>query len=138
MPGVIAQWENMPESGTFQGLSLENNRYEPDSKYLKSYASLQWQDEEFSIATLLWDMYDNRNDGESASMSIRQVWNLIKGFDSFQQHNPSDYSGNERHIKYFKDFYDYLSDYSNIPQNEVDNLFKIHGIPAGWSAPGRP
>jgi len=138
VPGVIAQWENMPESGKFSRIVLEDNKYKPNSEYLKYPGSLYWLDEEYSISNLLWDMYDNKSDDENISMSVRQVWDLIKGFDSFQQHNPSDYSGNERHIKYFKDFYDYLSDYSNIPQNEVDHLFKLHGIPAGWSAPGRP
>ncbi len=138
MPAVIAQWENMPESGRFQGVNLEDNKYKPNSVYEKRYGSSIWLDEEYSISNLLWDMYDNRNDGEGTSMSIRQVWNLIKGFDSFQRHNPSDYSGNERHIKYFKDFYDYLNENSNIPKNEIDNLFSLHGIPSGWSAPGRP
>ena len=138
MPAVIAQWENMPESGRFQGVNLEDNKYKPNSVYEKRYGSSIWLDEEYSISNLLWDMYDNRNDNEGTSMSIRQVWNLIKGFDSFQQHNTSDYSGNERHIKYFKDFYDYLNENSNISKTEIDNLFSIHGIPNGWSAPGRP
>jgi len=139
MPAVIAEWENMPESGRFQGLDLENNKYKPNSMYLTRFGSSVWQDEEFSIATLLWDMYDNRNDGEGTSMSIRQVWNLIKGFDSFPRHNQSDYSGSERNIKYFKDFYDYLNENSNIPKSEIDNLFSLHGIPEGiHHDPDRP
>ena len=129
----------MPESGKFGRIVLEDNKYKPNSEYEKYFGSLYWLDEEYSISNLLWDIYDNRSDGENISMSIRQVWNLIKGFDSFQKHNPSyDPVGDKRHIKYFKDFYDYLSDYSNISQNEIDNLFTLHGIPNGWSAPGRP
>ena len=138
MPAVIADWENLSSAGTFGGINLEENRWKPDSLFDKRSNGL-WLDEEYSISTLLWDMYDSENEqGDNTSMRINQVWKLIIGFDSFQQHNPSDYHGDKRNIKYFKDFYDYLYDESNMSGDNIDDLFLLHGIPQGWSAAGRP
>jgi hypothetical protein len=137
MPAVIADWEHLSSAGKFSGNDLESNQYKPNSIYMKwgDY----WLDEEYSIATLLWDMYDSENEqGDNTSMRINEIWKLIKGFDSFQQHNPSDYHGDKRNIKYFKDFYDYLYDESNMSGDNIDDLFISHGIPQGWSAAGRP
>jgi hypothetical protein len=137
MPAVIADWEKLSIAGTFHGNDLESNKYKPDSSFKKQ--TNFWLDEEYSIATLLWDMYDSENEsGDNTSMRINQVWKLIKGFDSFQQHLPVHDSYGDRHIKYFKDFYDYLYDESSMTGDEVDDLFLLHGIPQGWSAPGRP
>ena len=143
LPAVIKYRENLPGSGKFEYIDLELNIYAPDSDKIGKYNSdgkLIWLDEEYSIATLLWDMYDNRNDGENISMSIGQVWDLIKGFDYYQRHNPSYDSEDRRHVKYFKDFYDYLVENSSIPKNDIDDLFALHSIPNGWAAGkhGRP
>ena len=138
MPAVIADWENLSSAGTFGSINLEENRWKPDSLFDKRSNGL-WLDEEYSISTLLWDMYDSENEqGDNTTMRINQIWKLIKGFDSFQQHNPSDYHGDKRNIKYFKDFYDYLYDESNMSGDNIDDLFISHGIPQGWSAAGRP
>ena len=143
MPGVIAQWASMDGAGKFGSIILEDNKYFPNTIHEKSPdpMSKTWLDEEYAISNLLWDLYDNANDGENISMSKGQVWSLIKGFDSFQRHNPDYdyYSGDRRHIKYFKDLYDYISDNSNIPQNEIDSIFILHGIPEGiHHDPNRP
>ena len=50
-------------------------------------------------------------------------------------------NSNERHIKYFKDFYDYMSDYdvnhdgqiNSSDQKMVDEVFALHGIPNGYT-----
>jgi len=138
MPAVIADWYKLGSAGKFSHTNLEENKYKPDTTY-KNWSPPQWLDEEYSIATLLWDMYDSKNEkGDNVTVRINQIWKLIKGFDSFQQHNPSDYHGDKRNIKYFKDFYDYLYDESNMSGDNIDDLFISHGIPQGWSALGRP
>jgi hypothetical protein len=154
MPAVIAEWYNMREAGTFQGVILEDNRYKPNSNYFNWGTS--WLDEEYSIATLLWDLYDKRQDGENITLGINEVWNLIKAYDDFENHNPKyDYkkkfsyherfSSDDRHIKYFKDFYEYMSDYDvnhdgrvdSSDQRMVDDVFALHGIPNGLTDPNR-
>ena len=154
MPGVIAEWYNMREAGTFQGVILEDNRYKPNSNYFNP--GTYWLDEERSIATLLWDLYDKRQDGENIVLGINEVWNLIKAYDDFENHNPEfDYkkkynyrdrfSSDDRHIKYFKDFYEYMSDYDvnhdgrvdSSDQRMVDDVFALHGIPNGLTDPNR-
>ena len=138
MPAVISHWENLPNAGKFSGTNLERNDLKPTTNWSKRSDGV-WLAEEYSIATLLWDMYDSENEaGDNTSMRINQVWKLIIGFDSFEQHNSSDYHGDKRNIKYFKDFYDYLYDESSMTGDEVDDLFLLHGIPQGWSAAGRP
>ena len=154
MPAVIAEWYNMREAGTFQGVILEDNRYKPNSNYFNP--GTYWLDEEYSIATLLWDLYDKRQDGENITLGINEIWNLIKVYDDFENHNPKyDYkkkfsyserfSSDDRHIKYFKDFYDYMSDYDvnhdgRVDSNDqrlVDDVFALHGIPNGLTDPNR-
>jgi len=154
MPAVIAEWYNMPEAGTFSYNDLEDNRYKPNSGYL-NYGTF-WLDEEYSIATLLWDLYDKRQDGENITLGINEIWNLIKAYDDFENHNTKyDYkkkyrynerfSSDDRHIKYFKDFYDYMSDYDvnhdgRVDSNDqriVDDVFALHGIPNGLTDPNR-
>ena len=153
MPAIIADWYNMAEAGTFSKTSLERNDYKPTTSYKKW--SSYWLDEEYSIATLLWDLYDRSQDGENISLSITEVWRLIEGFDDFQKYNSQDYmkkysyseqiADNERHIKYFKDFYDYMSDYDvnhdgridSGDQRLVDEVFALHGIPNGYTDSGR-
>nr|AIF14057.1 asn/thr-rich large protein family protein [uncultured marine thaumarchaeote KM3_65_H02] len=154
MPAVIAEWYNMPEAGTFSYTDLEDNRYKPNSNYFNYGTS--WLDEEYSIATLLWDLYDKRQDGENITLGINEIWNLIKAYDDFENHNPKyDYkkkwdfierfSSNERHIKYFKDFYEFMSDYDinhngrvdSSDQKIVDDIFALHGIPNGLTDPKR-
>jgi hypothetical protein len=137
MPAVIADWYGFDSAGTFHKHNLEDNRYAPNTTYIEY--SKSYGDEEYSIATLLWDMYDSENEpGDNTSMRINQVWKLIKGYDSFQRHFPEHDSYGDRHIKYFKDFYDYLYDESSMTGDETDDLFLLHGIPQGWSAAGRP
>jgi len=153
MPAVIAGWYNMAEAGTFSKTSLERNDFKPTTSTYR-YSGV-WLDEEYSIATLLWDLYDRRQDGENISLSINEVWRLIEGFDDFQKYNKQDYmkkysyseqiADNERHIKYFKDFYDYISDYDvnrdgridSGDQRIVDEVFALHGIPNGYTDSGR-
>ena len=143
----------MAEAGTFQNTSLERNDYKPTTSYKKW--SSYWLDEEYSIATLLWDLYDRKQDGENISLSTNEVWRLIDGFDDFQKYNSQDYmkkysysvqiADNERHIKYFKDFYDFMSDYDvnhdgridGGDQKIVDEVFALHGIPNGYTDSGR-
>ncbi|MBL7002179.1 MAG: hypothetical protein ISR80_05430, partial [Nitrosopumilus sp.] len=142
LPAAIKHRENLSGSGEYHHIDLESNIYAPNSDEIQYYrdGKLIWLDEEYSIATLLWDMYDNENDGENISLSIGQVWNLIKGFDYHQRHYPTHDSEDKRHIKYFKDFYDYLVENSSIPKNDIDELFILHNIPKGWAAGqiGRP
>ena len=154
VPAVIAEWYNMPEAGTFSHTDLEDNRYKPNSNYFNYGTS--WLDEEYSIATLLWDLYDKRQDGENITLGINEIWNLIKAYDDFENHNPKyDYkkkysyherfSSDDRHIKYFKDFYEYMSDYDvnhdgrvdSSDQRMVDDVFALHGIPNGLTDPKR-
>ena len=154
MPAVIAEWYNMPEAGTFSYNDLEDNRYKPNSNYF-NWGTV-WLDEEYSIATLLWDLYDKRQDGENIVLGINEIWNLIKAYDDFENHNTKyDYkkkyrynerfSSDDRHIKYFKDFYDYMSDYDvnhdgRVDSNDqriVDDVFALHGIPNGLTDPNR-
>ena len=149
MPALIADWYNMAEAGTFSYTSLERNDFKPTSENKKW--SPYWLDEEYAIATLLWDLYDRRQDGENISLSVSEIWRLIDGFNDFQKYNSQDYmkkysysesiTGNERHIKYFKDFYDYMSDYdvnhdgkiNSGDQKLVDEVFALHGIPNGYT-----
>ena len=154
VPAVIADWYNMREAGTFSMIPLEDNRYKPNSGYFNWGTS--WLDEEYSIATLLWDLYDKRQDGENITLGINEIWNLINAYDDFENHNPKyDYkkkfsyserfSSDDRHIKYFKDFYDYMSDYDvnhdgRVDSNDqklVDDVFALHGIPNGLTDPNR-
>nr|AIE97943.1 hypothetical protein, 4-oxalocrotonate tautomerase-like protein [uncultured marine thaumarchaeote KM3_03_F11] len=154
VPAVIADWYNMREAGTFSMIPLEDNRYKPNSGYFNW--GTYWLDEEYSIATLLWDLYDKRQDGENITLGINEIWNLIKAYDDFENHNPKyDYkkkfsyserfSSDDRHIKYFKDFYDYMSDYDvnhdgRVDSNDqrlVDDVFALHGIPNGLTDPNR-
>ena len=154
MPAAIADWYSMSQAGTFSHTDLEDNRYKPNSNYFNYGTS--WLDEELSIATLLWDLYDKRQDGENIVFSINEIWNLIKAYDNFENYNPKyDYkkkynyterfSSNDRHIKYFKDFYEYMSDYDvnhdgrvdSSDQRMVDNIFALHGIPNGLTDPNR-
>jgi hypothetical protein len=149
MPALIANWYNMAEAGTFSYTSLERNDFKPTSENMKW--SPYWLDEEYAIATLLWDLYDRKQDGENISLSVTEIWRLIDGFDDFQKYNSQDYmkkysyyesiNSNERHIKYFKDFYDYMSDYdvnhdgqiNSSDQKMVDEVFALHGIPNGYT-----
>ena len=96
-------------------------------------------------------MYDSNNDGENIDMTINEIWNYIEGFETFQNYTPNfDYkqsgcSGSyqtgwttnsiydKRHIKYFKDFYDYLQSDSNLSSSQIDNIFDMHEIPGGYS-----
>jgi hypothetical protein len=140
MPAVIGHWYGLEGAGTFHHNNLESNDYKPYTekiRYLNSFG-----DEEYSIATLLWDMYDSDNKTDegkdNVSMRINQIWKLIKGYDAFSQHFPEHDSYGDRHIKYFKDFYDYMYDESSMSGDEIDDLFLLHGIPQGWSRDGRP
>ena len=158
MPAVIADWYNRPEAGTFLFVDLESNKYKPDSEIFKwPPPSQYWLDEEFALSSLLWDMYDKTQDGENTSLSINQVWSLIIAFENFETyHSQYDYwkkwSYNEklpydsRHIKYFKDLYEFSSDYDinrdgrvdSADQKLVDDVFALHGIPNGYTDPARP
>ena len=81
---------------------------------------------------------------------------MIKAYDNFENHNPKyDYkkkfsyrerfSSDDRHIKYFKDFYEFMSDYDvnhdgrvdSSDQRMVDDVFALHGIPNGLTDPNR-
>jgi len=140
MPAVIADYYGMDDAGKFSWYHLETNKFAPNSEFTKwSVAGdIFWLDEEYSIATLLWDMYDLRDDGESTSSNIKIIWNLVKGYTNFEKHHPEDYQYNDkRHIKYFKDLFDYISSSSGLSNAEIKNLFDMHGIPNGYT-PERP
>jgi hypothetical protein len=87
--------------------SLENN-YKPwDSQgYL----------EEFAVASLLWDLYDSKNEkGDSVTLSLEDIWKIIKV---------------DR-----KDFYEYyLAFKATYPNQNIDELFITHGFFANPSA----
>ena len=107
--------------------------------------------EEYHITHVLWDMYDSNNDGENIDMSINEIWGYVKGFETFPNYTPThDYKNSrcggsgdtgwtnssiydKRHIKYFKDFYDYLQSNSNLSSSQIDNVFDMHEIPGGYS-----
>ena len=86
---------------------------------------------------------------------VDEIWSLIKGYDRFGKYNSEDYkkkweyssdlASDKRHIKYFKDFYDYMSGYDingdgrvdSSDQNMVDKVFALHGISNGYTDSGR-
>ncbi len=83
--------------------SLENNYHPWDGK---------GYDEEFAVASLLWDMYDSNNDnGDSLTMSVENIWSVLK-----VQRN---------------DFYDYYVAFKEAnpsKADEIDKLFIEHGF----------
>jgi len=84
-----------------------------------------------------------------------KIWSLVKGYEKFGKYNNEDYKkkwsytknlpSDTRHIKYFKDFYDYMSDYDinhdgrvdASDQRMVDEVFAMHGISSGYTDSGR-
>ena len=83
MPAIIADRETFLEKGRFGNVYLEQN--------IKSDGT-EWLAEEYSIATLLWDLYDKYGlFDENVSLSIVEIWKLIKGFDDFDKYNDEDY-----------------------------------------------
>ncbi|MBT5419862.1 MAG: hypothetical protein HOK80_03145, partial [Candidatus Cloacimonetes bacterium] len=69
-------------------------------------------DEEFAIASLLWDMYDDSNEkGDEITLSIEEIWKVLK-------------------VKR-KDFYEYYKAFkSEFPKKSdaIDKLFILHGL----------
>jgi len=95
-------WQDKPEIyGAFW--SLEKN-YRPWDG--------QWSLEEFAVASLLWDMYDNNNeDGDEIYYSIDTIWDVLKV---------------ER-----KDFYEYYKAFKEKKPKDadkIDKLFIKHGF----------
>jgi hypothetical protein len=68
--------------------------------------------EELAVASLLWDMYDDRNEkGDSLTLPLEDLWKVLK-------------------VKR-KDFYEYYTAFkTEFPQkaDEIDDLFKEHGF----------
>lgn len=103
-------------------------------------------DEEFAVAGILWDLYDNaginRNglvDDDNVSLTIPQLWATISKVRNFKAYYPGDIS--PRHIWYVRDLYDALKE-DNIGQtdsdhdgvNDLDQIFAMHGY-AYYNAP---
>ncbi|MBU0757978.1 MAG: hypothetical protein KKF44_07950 [Nanoarchaeota archaeon] len=69
-------------------------------------------DEEFAVASLLWDIYDDRNEkGDSITLSLDDIWKVLK-------------------VKR-RDFYEYYKAFkTEFPEQSdaFDELFKMHGF----------
>ena len=86
------------------------------------------KDEEFAVASLLWDLYDNDNEpGDSLYYSIETIWEILK-------------------IKR-ADFYEYYKAFKQakpLDGDKIDELFALHGFFAdtrqgnGKHDPGEP
>ncbi|MCM2325064.1 MAG: hypothetical protein NDI94_01255 [Candidatus Woesearchaeota archaeon] len=100
-------------------ISGENGDYSPN--IYASFGSMEnnfrpWDgngfDEEFAVASLLWDMYDSHNDkGDRLTMTMEEIWKVLK-------------------VKR-KDFYEYYTAFrSEYPKKakDIDDLFKEHGF----------
>lgn len=100
-------------------ISKENGERQPN--IYASFGSMEqnyhpWDgrgfDEEFAVASLLWDMYDATNDkGDSLTLSIEDMWSVLK----VKRNN----------------FYEYYIAFKQaFPKkaNEIDTLFKEHGF----------
>jgi len=83
--------------------SLENNYHPWDGK---------GYDEEFAVASVLWDMYDKKNDnGDSLSLSLYDMWSVLKVQRT--------------------DFYDYYVAFREANPSksaEIDKIFIEHGF----------
>jgi hypothetical protein len=101
---VISDELSQDDSDIYAGFgSLEKNYRPWDGKGL---------DEEFAVASLLWDLYDNDNEnGDSLYYSIETLWEILK----------------EKRA----DFYEYylaLKDAKPKDAENIDELFALHGF----------
>ena len=87
------------------------------------------KDEEFAVAGILWDLYDNAEingapDDDSVSISYDKLWAALTKVRSFNNYSTGDVS--PRHIWYVKDLYDALME-DGYDKAGVNEIFKSHG-----------
>jgi len=104
MAMAMAKEVGDPEPEIYASFGSQENNYKPWDA--KGY------DEEFAISSLLWDLYDSKNDkGDSISFMLEDIWKILKVNR--------------------KDFYEYYlafrQAFSN-KQEEIDALFVEHGF----------
>jgi hypothetical protein len=96
------QGDKTPE--IYASFGSQENNYKP-------WDSMGY-DEEFAVSSLLWDLYDTKNDaGDSISMSLTDIWNVLKVNR--------------------KDFYEYYVAFKQAnpsKEKEIDALFIAHGF----------
>lgn len=105
----------------FSALAMAKYHGYPDADIYASFGSMEdnykpWDagglDEEFAVASLLWDMHDSANeDGDSLTMSIDDIWRVL----AVKRDN----------------FYEYYKSFKErFPEKEkdFDELFKLHGF----------
>jgi hypothetical protein len=101
---VISDYNKEPSPSIYAGFGSMEKNYKPwDGRGM---------DEEFAVASLLWDIYDDRNEnGDSITLTLDEIWSVLK-------------------VKR-KDFYEYYKAFkAEFPKqaDAFDELFKMHGF----------
>ena len=115
-----------------------------NSKNYVEYNINQISDEEFSIAGILWDLYDGVEtlDEDNVKLSLSDLWTILSWayvLPDYYRYNPDtgqteklDETTKElRYISYVKDLYDALiekAEYYNYTSTDINTLFISHKI----------
>jgi len=127
-----------------------------------------WEDEEFAIASILWDLYDDSTtkdhpwgsdgiDDDNVDLTIKQIFNVIgvKHYLPVYYDSQGVWIGNQgkkeyRYIYYLKDLYDVFIDFAKLNDinkdgqidnkdiNDIKNIFANHNVPRGLTDNNRP
>jgi hypothetical protein len=105
----------------FMAMVISDEMGEPNPQMYADFGSMdqnhkmwdqQGYNEEFAVAALLWDMYDDYNEkGDELTLSLNDIWKVLK-------------------VKR-KDFYEYYKAFkSEFPKKSdaIDKLFILHGL----------
>lgn len=101
---AIAKYQGEKDADIYAGFGSMEDNYEP--------WDARGYDEEFAVASLLWDIYDTNNEpGDSLSMSLDDIWRVLA------VNRPNFY-------EYYKAFK------ARFPEKEkeIDEVFKLHGF----------